>query len=383
MENSRSKILIFIDWYLPGYKAGGPVTSMANMVEHLKHWFQFYIITRNTEYMESKPYSDVNTNCWNEIDSGVFVYYCSEPAISFRKWAELIQERDYTKIYINGIYSWKFSILPLLVARLMKMKNVIVAPRGMLASSAIAIKGGKKRLFLKLMHLLSLYKYVSWHTTNPKEADEVRKQLKVKSEIVIASNLSRKIADHFQPLEKQTNELKICSLARVAPEKNTLFAVQCLMNIPPHIKLEFNIYGQIYNQEYWTQCQKTIEILPANIKVHHQGTIPPHEVPAILMDHHLLFLPSRGENFGHVIMESFMVGRPVLISDQTPWRNLERQQAGWDLSLSDPSSSTKVLTQMGEMEQSEFDRWCNGSFQLALKYNDSSLIEKYMMMFGN
>ena len=33
---AKKKILIFIDWYLPGYKAGGPVQSVANLVENLK-----------------------------------------------------------------------------------------------------------------------------------------------------------------------------------------------------------------------------------------------------------------------------------------------------------------------------------------------------------
>jgi len=30
-SKDKKKILVFIDWYLPGYKAGGPVRSMANI----------------------------------------------------------------------------------------------------------------------------------------------------------------------------------------------------------------------------------------------------------------------------------------------------------------------------------------------------------------
>ncbi|MBI9061941.1 MAG: hypothetical protein JEZ14_08115 [Marinilabiliaceae bacterium] len=46
----KKKILIFIDWFLPGYKAGGPVRSMANMVEYLMEEYDFFIVTRNTDY---------------------------------------------------------------------------------------------------------------------------------------------------------------------------------------------------------------------------------------------------------------------------------------------------------------------------------------------
>ena len=32
------------------------------------------------------------------------------------------------------------------------------------------------------------------------------------------------------------------------------------------------------------------------------------------------------ENFGHVIVESWQNGCPVLISENTPWKNLESQK---------------------------------------------------------
>lgn len=51
----KPTILIFIDWYKPGYKAGGPIRSVSNMVDALKDDFQFYIITRNTDYLETTP----------------------------------------------------------------------------------------------------------------------------------------------------------------------------------------------------------------------------------------------------------------------------------------------------------------------------------------
>ena len=31
----KLKVLIFIDWFKPGYKAGGPTTSNVNIVDHL------------------------------------------------------------------------------------------------------------------------------------------------------------------------------------------------------------------------------------------------------------------------------------------------------------------------------------------------------------
>ena len=39
------KILIFIDWFTPAVKAGGPISSVENMVNFLAEAFEFYIIT--------------------------------------------------------------------------------------------------------------------------------------------------------------------------------------------------------------------------------------------------------------------------------------------------------------------------------------------------
>ena len=55
----RKKILITIDWFLPGTKSGGPVRSYANMMEHLSSYHDFYIITRDTDYCSDEVYKDV------------------------------------------------------------------------------------------------------------------------------------------------------------------------------------------------------------------------------------------------------------------------------------------------------------------------------------
>ena len=45
----KPKVLIFIDWYKPGFKAGGPIQSVSNIVSQLGKDYEFYIITRDTD----------------------------------------------------------------------------------------------------------------------------------------------------------------------------------------------------------------------------------------------------------------------------------------------------------------------------------------------
>ena len=99
-------------------------------------------------------------------------------------------------------------------------------------------------------------------------------------------------------------------------------------------RITFNIFGPLEDMAYWEKCRRIIEKLPANIQGHYQGILDHDEVIRVMAMHDLFFLPTHGENFGHVIVEALAAGCPILISDQTPWRDLEKEGVGWDLPLS-------------------------------------------------
>ncbi len=385
--HKKKKILIFIDWFLPGYKAGGPVRSMANMVEYLGDRYDFYIVTRNTDYTETVPYVGVTANQWVDFAPAVKVFYCSGGYQNLSSYCKLVKSEKFDVAYVNGIYSWKFSILPLIALRKFEGKK-IVASRGMLAQSAIDVKGGKKRLFLNLVKWLKLYKGVIFHATNEREKEDVEREIGSRSRVMIADNLPKKNMPQERALGKKVGELKLVSLARISPEKNTLFALDCLKQLEPLEGLiSFDIYGQIYNQAYWEQCKTVISQLQKNITVTHKGIVDGDKVGETIQDYHVIFLPSRGENFGHVILESFMAGRPVLISDQTPWRELEEAQCGWDIGLAQGGKEhgawSGVLEELLRMEQDDFDAWCKGAQEKANKFiNDPSLIKGYEGLLG-
>ncbi|MNF89332.1 Glycosyl transferases group 1 [compost metagenome] len=76
----------------------------------------------------------------------------------------------------------------------------------------------------------------------------------------------------------------------------------------------------------------------------------PSEVQKVFSQYDLFFFPTRGENYGHVIAESLSVGTPVLLSDQTPWRDLEPQGLGWDISLASPKVFAEKIDQFASLE---------------------------------
>ncbi len=90
--------------------------------------------------------------------------------------------------------------------------------------------------------------------------------------------------------------------------------------------------------------------LPENVQVEYRGNLPNERVAETLFGYDFFFLPTLGENFGHAIFESFSAGCPVLISDQTPWRNLAEQHLGWDIALDEPDRWRSVLQECIDME---------------------------------
>ena len=85
--------------------------------------------------------------------------------------------------------------------------------------------------------------------------------------------------------------------------------------------LEVDIYGPIEDIGYWKVCQKLINILPSHIKVNIGGEVNWDNVQNTFLQYDLFAFPTKGENFGHVILESLSASTPVLVSNFTLWKS--------------------------------------------------------------
>ncbi|MBL7890330.1 MAG: glycosyltransferase family 4 protein [Bacteroidia bacterium] len=379
---TKKKVLIFIDWYLPGYKAGGPIQSVANLVEHLKDEFDFSIITRDTDYCEVTPYPSVISNEWNKLPNGVNVYYISQNALTRSTIRNLIRKTHFDIVYLNGIYSLYFTLIPLLYLRKKHNVKVIVAARGMLAQSALNVKSAKKQFFLRAIKVLKLFDKVIFHATNDIEKKDIRNVLGDKFEIKTAANLPQKTILLKLPVrEKVVGDLRMVNIARIAPEKNLLFALHVLKRVV--VNVQFDFYGPIYDQKYWEECQRVIAELPANVRATYKGSLSSDQVLSTLSSYHVMFMPTQGENFGHIILQSLMSGCPVIISDQTPWKGLVKKQIGWDFSLSDEHSFVDSINAINGFDQSNFNTLSNQAFQFSEKFiNDPEILEQNRYLFA-
>ncbi|GAK57150.1 glycosyl transferase group 1 [Candidatus Vecturithrix granuli] len=353
------KILILNDYYLPGYKSGGPLRTLVNMVERLGEEFAFFLMARDRDAGDRSPYPEIQVDAWQYLDR-LCVFYASPRGKLFRKLRTGIFQTGPDLLYLNSMFSAHFTITPLCLRRLFLLPRipVILAPRGMLSPGAIELKGLKKQVFLHLAQLLRLYHGIVWQASSEYEAEDIRCIFGGGVQIVVAPDIvAPSLLKTPQPASspKQIGELKLIFLSRIDRKKNLDAALMMLREIQGNI--QFHIYGPVKDQAYWEECQQIIKELPPNIHVQYYGTVLPENVSSLFSEYALFFFPTRSENFGHVILEALSAGCPVLISDQTPWRDLETSRAGWVVPLNQPERFREILKISVNMDQQEHRIW--------------------------
>ncbi|EPZ59913.1 glycosyl transferases group 1 family protein [[Clostridium] sordellii ATCC 9714] len=85
-----------------------------------------------------------------------------------------------------------------------------------------------------------------------------------------------------------------------------------------------------------------------------EGSVETEEVVNVLKQHHVFLFPTFGENYGHVIQEALSAGCPVILSDQTPWQDLEKNGAGYVFPIDDDEKFVLALEKYAYMGDIEF-----------------------------
>lgn len=363
--NKKLTVLIFIEFYLPGYKAGGPIFSIANLTEALGDKFFFKIVTTDRDIGSQRAYRGIKTGSWQNGNNNTQIYYLQPEKNTVLHICRLIKKTSHDVLYLNSFFSWKYSIALILMRRLglIPQKNVIVAPRGEFSSGALKIRKIKKNIYFYLSNLLGCYENVVFQASSLYELKDIRAMFKRmnmsgdESPVVVARDLSltrEKAEVENCSRQKKKGSLKIVFVSRISPMKNLDGALNMLHDLKGNVL--FNIYGPMEDEVYWKNIKGVIDRLPSNIQVSYHGAIEHDYVIQAMSEHTLFFFPTYGENFGHVILEALISGCPILISDKTPWRGLVHRQVGWDFPLEKPEKFKEVLQKCVDMGNEEWEQ---------------------------
>lgn len=373
--------MILNDWYPPANLAGGPIQSVQNIVGHLSGYIHVWVYTGAYDLGKNEVMNNIQTNAWINKSESIKIYYQSFKSPGASVFKKIIHTTNPDIVYLNSMFSKHYVIDFLRFQMQEKIKHkLILAPRGMLKRSALEKKKLKKWVFLCFAKIIGLYHGVRFHATNAEEQNEILRYFPNASVSVIA-NLPPPILAYPPVLNKLDYQLKLCFVGRIHPIKNLLFLLNILQDVKCNISL--SIAGYEEDKNYANSCHRLIKSLPPNIAVTFLGGLPHDAINDILAKHHLFILPTLGENYGHAIIEALSVGRPVLISDQTPWKNLHEYHAGWELPLSDKQAWVNAIEEAASWDQGEFDKHCLGALEYARAHTKvEELVEKYREMFG-
>ncbi len=385
-ENSKKKkILVFSEYYLPGYKSGGGMRTIVNIVRRLNYRYEFFIVTKDHDGKSDKtPYKNIKYGTWNIVDESK-VFYLTNKEITFTKILELFNEIKPDILYSNSYFSI-FDIHLLLLKRLGKIKNVpyLISPCGELSKDSFRIGTFKKNSFVTLAKLFKFHKGITWKASSEVEKNQIVEILGNDKNIEIAPDLISEFnfdADQIitKPL-KTTGYVKMVFLSRFNKKKNFKFLLENLFKIKGNVELD--IYGPIDDELYWSECQDLINKLPENIKIEYRGSVSHTEVVETLKAYHFFVLPTQHENFGHVFLEALSAGCPLVISDRTPWQNLEEKGIGWSLALEETPGWQKVLQKCIDMNNEHFNEMSiNGIKFLGNWIKDNDLDKETINLF--
>ena len=376
------KVLCVSDYFLPGFLAGGPITTLVNMRKQLAGQVTFSIFTRDRDLGSDIKYENIDTNRWLETPDGP-VYYATPNTFGSYGLRKALATREFDIIYFNSFFSPHASILPYLTVRgHLPKRRMLIAPRGEFSLGALAAKKHKKLAFMSLVRLLGLYRDVLWHASTPMEARDILRQFpNAADRILVAADpvLASPPNANTLRMNKLVGRLRICFISRISPMKNLDGLIRMLFSMP--VPIELDIFGPIEDNAYWQLCQQGLAMLPENIQTRMHGPIDPAMVSDTFLQYDLFAFPTHGENFGHVIYESLRAGTPVLISDQTPWKS-DESGAVTALAIDDESGWRSAILKAAMRTPEEHERVCSAALDYANRYaNKTGSLTENLEMF--
>lgn len=362
MEDIKKKILIIMGRYLPGYKDGGPVRSMKNLVNFLGEEYDFHILTCDRDHGDEQPYPNIKVSDWNTVGKAK-VFYVPPKGFTFAVIEKLAAEVDL--VYVCGCFS-DYAIHTLLLNRVGKIKKpVVVAAMGLFSPMEFRLKYKKKKMFTTVFNLLGMFKHIYWSATSELEISEIKKQVRAKdSQFFIAEDLPRMVDATPIHKEKETGKLCVAWISRIAPKKNLLQAIAILAKVKAEVV--FTIYGPKHDVAYWEVCEQALQALPANIQWTWKGNVASEQVVETLKVHHIFLFPTLGENYGHVIQEALSAGCGVVLSDQTPWQDLAQHGVGYVFPVEAIEKYVSALEEYASMSQEELQLVADKALKYAI-----------------
>lgn len=372
------RVLIVTPGFYPAKTYGGPVVSIKNLIDALGNEINFYILTSNHELKQSKAIVGLPEGFSQRGKAKIC--YISDKAMNEAFFKNVIDEVNPDCIYINAIFH---KLLSVPMIKLSKKRNIrcIIAPRGGLCENAMRFSKYKKLLYIQYLKA-TMGKNICFQSTSDEESTAIRHFFGAEVEMKELTNLPREIdldANKYR-ISKQKGEIRIIFFSRIHPKKNLKYALEVILNAK--CRCQFDIYGPIEKEEYWNECKNVISGMPENVKVNYCGYLENDDLQRVMGKYDLFFFPTLSENFGHVIAEAISEKCNVLLSDNTPWNDINNQTFGRAFSLSQKEKFCDYIEQIASLSEDDIQQQRSHISTYWTKHFDFELLKReYISLF--
>ncbi|MBP9099255.1 MAG: glycosyltransferase, partial [Ferruginibacter sp.] len=306
----------------------------------------------------------------------ISVWYATRGNMEMSSVKEAVRKSEPDIIYLNGMFSYAFVLVPLMLFRKYK---IVICPRGMLQKGALAGKALKKKIYLSILKISGFCSKVSWHATNEEEKHDIARIFGERSRIAVAGNIPAKPLEQINFPGKSNEKIRLVYLSLITAKKNLLQLISIIALSKANVSLD--IYGPVKDVVYWEKCLELIKKYPG--KINYKGDVKPASVQQVFNEYDASVLLTKGENFGHALYESLSAGRPVITSYFTPWNQLTEKNAGWNVDIADESSIEQLLEHLAGMQADSFNEFCIGAHLLAKQYYSNGFdVNMYKKIFS-
>jgi glycosyltransferase involved in cell wall biosynthesis len=359
------------------------------MVAALGDEYDFRIVTSDRDLGDKLAFPDVRVGAWTKVGKADVLYDRVDLSWVWR-CRKILNEVRPDVLYVNSFFGRPFSMAAMLAWHLLPrtMRPVrLLAPRGEFSRGATRFKRLRKQAFIRFVKVIAPYEQVLWHASSVFEAEDIRRALGSVTELTVANPIGRgaepvvltasdlaswPVDDSLVFPDKPPGTLRIAFLSRIVAIKNLHGTLEIVKTLRGSVKL--TVCGPTEDKVYWRRCLDLIAEMPPNIAVEYAGEVEHRNVRDLLRSSDVLLFPTLGENYSHVINEALQAGCPVVISDQTPWRDLAAKGVGWDLPLSDIERFRSALQECVDMGTDEFRMFRNKVADYGKKASVDSMV---------
>lgn len=369
------KILIVTPSYKPAFVYGGPIFSVAYLSEQLSFNNDVLVLCTTANGPEELDISSAETQ---NID-GVFVKYFKRQTkdhshLSFGLLKYLWLNGN--KFDIINIQSW-WNLVAVFSALICKIKGwkYVITPRGMLSPYTYQSSTLKKVIHFFIGN--SLLKSAIIHATANDESLKIE-ALNSKYQIKIIPNF---VNLNTPIIPRKSNEIwQLLFLSRIHPKKglDVLIKSLSLLKFDYHL----NIVGD-GDLSYINSLKRIASDYNVSDKITWHGSLYNERKFEIYAQSDIMILPSHDENFANNVLESLLMGTPVIITENVGLATfVHHNELGWTFKGGEIQLAACIIKAFNSKEK--LKRINDEARVIVLKeFDNAKLIKRYIDLYTN